>query len=169
MQIWKPCDKKWRHNDIITKNNGKMQTSAKPNKLYIIRKALMRAVQKCTFYWIRATMSKVMEIYVNFWHFLPCPLSKYDHFTWPKKQISKKLYLFLILHLTLGKVTKFLMEKLSTSEVISQKPHGGWKTPPSTFRVKETLLVMTVQCTFLLHVSLYFLVAFEAVHYILHG
>ena len=23
MQIWKPCNKKWRHNGIITKNNGK--------------------------------------------------------------------------------------------------------------------------------------------------
>ena len=27
--------------------------------------------------------------------------------------------------LILGKVTKFLVEKLSTSEVIGQKPHGG--------------------------------------------
>ena len=22
MQIWKPYDRKWRHNDVITKNNG---------------------------------------------------------------------------------------------------------------------------------------------------
>ena len=29
------------------------------------------------------------------------------------------------------KITKFRMERLSTSEVISQKPHGGgWKQPP---------------------------------------
>ena len=28
------------------------------------------------------------------------------------------------------KVTKFLVENLSTSKVISQKPRGGWKTPP---------------------------------------
>ena len=40
-------------NDVIMtslpKNNGKIRTSAKPNKLYIIRKVLMRAMQKCTF------------------------------------------------------------------------------------------------------------------------
>ena len=49
----------------------------------------------------------------------------------PKKQISKKIYLFLILHLILDKAAKFLVEKLSASEVISQKPH--WRvenTPP---------------------------------------
>ena len=46
--------------------------------------------------------------------------------------LEKKIIFFLILHLILGKVTKFLMEKLSTSEVISQKPHGGgggWTIP----------------------------------------
>ena len=42
----------------------------------------------------------------------------------------RKIYLFLILHLILRKAAKFLAEKLSTSEVISQKPHGGWKTHP---------------------------------------
>ena len=90
----------------------------------------MRAIQKCIFYWIWVTMSKVMGIYVKFWHFLQCPLSKYGHVTWPKKQISKKNLFFLILHLILGKAAKFVVEKLSTSEVISQKPHGGGKHPP---------------------------------------
>ena len=33
-------------------NNRKMRTSAKPNKLYIARKVLMRAIQKCNFYGI---------------------------------------------------------------------------------------------------------------------
>ena len=75
-------------------------------------------------------MSKVMGIYVKFWNFLLCPLSKYGHVTCPKQQISEKIYLFLILHLTLDKAAKFLVEKLFTSEVISQKPHGGWKAPP---------------------------------------
>ena len=125
MQIWKPCDKKWCHNDIITKNNEKMWTSAKTTKLYIIQKVLMRAIQKSTFYWIWVTISNVMGIYVKFWHFLRCPLSKCCHVTWPKKQISKKIYFFLILHLILDKAAKFLVEKLCTSEVISQKPHGG--------------------------------------------
>ena len=61
--------------------------------------------------------------------FLRCPLSKYGHVTWPKKQISKKFYFLLILHYILGKVTKFRVEKLSTSEIISQKPLGGGKNP----------------------------------------
>ena len=54
--------------------------------------------------------------------------------------IFEKFYFVLILHLISEKVTKFLVEKLSTSEVISKKPHGGggvWKTPPSAFRVKS--------------------------------
>ena len=42
---------------------------------------------------------------------------------WPchvtQKANFEKNYLFLILHLISGKVTKFLVEKLSTSEVIS--------------------------------------------------
>ena len=56
----------------------------------------------------------------------------------------EKFYSFLILHLILDKSAKFLVEKLSTSEVISQKPHGQWKTPPpppSAFRVKLVMLV----------------------------
>ena len=54
----------------------------------------------------------------------------------PRSKFQKN-YLFLVLHLILGKAAIFLVEKLSTSEVISQKPHGGWKTPsPSAFRVK---------------------------------
>ena len=32
-----------RHNDVIAKNNGKIRTSAKPGKLYIIQKEIMRA------------------------------------------------------------------------------------------------------------------------------
>ena len=34
MPIWNPSDKKLRRNDVITKNNGKIWTSAKPGKLY---------------------------------------------------------------------------------------------------------------------------------------
>ena len=64
-------------------------------------------------------------------------------FAMPAHQISscyvtqdanfENFYFVLILHLILGKVTKFPSEKLSTSEVISKKPHRGvgWKTPPS--------------------------------------
>ena len=51
----------------------------------------------------------------------------------------KKIYLFLILDLISEKVTKFVVEKLSTSKVICQKPHGGGKHPASAFRVKREL------------------------------
>ena len=44
-------------------NNGKMRTRAEPN---IVRKVLMRAIEKYNFYWIWATVSKVMDIYVKF-------------------------------------------------------------------------------------------------------
>ena len=39
-------------------------------------------------------------------------------------------YFVLILHLILGKVTKFLVEKLSTAKVISRNLTGGRKQPP---------------------------------------
>ena len=48
----------------------------------------------------------------------------------PRSKFRKKNYFFLILHLISGKVTKFLVEKLSTSEVISQKPYCGWNPLP---------------------------------------
>ena len=49
-------------NDVLTKDNGKMRMSEKPVKLYIIRKVLKRAIQKCTFYRIGVILSKVMGI-----------------------------------------------------------------------------------------------------------
>ena len=52
----------WRHNDVITKNNDKIRTSVKPDKIYIIRKVMVRAFRKCNFYWNRVTESKVMAI-----------------------------------------------------------------------------------------------------------
>ena len=46
--------------------NGKMRTSAEPNKIYIVPNVLMRTIQKCKFYWIWATVSKVMGIIAKF-------------------------------------------------------------------------------------------------------
>ena len=44
-------------NDVIMmslpktmENNGEMRTLAEPNKIYIVGKVLMRAIQKCNFY-----------------------------------------------------------------------------------------------------------------------
>ena len=42
---------------------------------------------------------------------------------------SEKNLFFLILHLILGKAAKFLLEKLFTSEVISQNLTGGGDAP----------------------------------------
>ena len=39
-----------RHNDDITKNNGGIRTSSKPDTLCIILKVMMRALRRCNFY-----------------------------------------------------------------------------------------------------------------------
>ena len=53
----------------------------------------------------------------------------------------KSFYFGLILHLILGQVRKFLVEKFSASGVISKKPHGmgewGTSPPPSAVRVNS--------------------------------
>ena len=69
-------------------------------------------------------MSKVMGI-----------LTKYGHVTWHKKKISKFLF---CPHFTFNirKVTKFLVEKLSTSEAISQQPPPPPPPTHGALRVK---------------------------------
>ena len=72
-------------------------------------------------------LSHCIKSYGRFRHILAL-------FTMPAHQIwschviedanFENFYFVLILHLILGEVTKFLVEKLSTSEVISKKPHG---------------------------------------------
>ena len=115
-------------NDIITKISGKFQTST-TKQVRISQTFLIRPIQKCNFRcWIWAIASKVMGIFVNVWLVLPCPITKYGHITCPKWQILKIFYFGLILHLILGKVMKFLVEKFSTSEVNSQKCQGGHGT-----------------------------------------
>ena len=52
----------WRH----YKNNGKIWTSAKPDKLYISKKLMMKASRKCNFYCNWMTDSKAMAIQVEF-------------------------------------------------------------------------------------------------------
>ena len=43
-------------------------------------------------------LSHCVSIYVKFGFFLPCPLTKYSHVTWPKLQMSKISNFGLILH-----------------------------------------------------------------------
>ena len=80
-----------------------------------------------------------MGIYVKFWHFYDVRSLNMAMSRDPRSKFQKRIYFFLILHLILGKVTKFLVERLSTSDVISQNLTGGGveNTPRSAFRVKE--------------------------------
>ena len=64
-------------NDVIMtslpnamEKNGKVGTSAKPNKLYIIRKLLMRPIQKCTFIKFEPLCQKMRAFLSNFGIFL---------------------------------------------------------------------------------------------------
>ena len=65
---------------------------------------------------------KLWALLSNFGIFtMPAHQIRYGHVTWLKMQISTIFYFVPILLLISGKVTKFLVEKLFTSEVISQK------------------------------------------------
>ena len=63
------------------------------------------------------------SIFVKFWHFFYNARSR--NMVMSRDPRSKFLNFALIIHLISGKVTKFLLEKFPTSEVISQKPHEG--------------------------------------------
>ena len=75
-------------NDVITKNNSKIKTSVKPNKLYII--------QKLAIYWIWATLSKVIlacftmptyQIYI--WSFYVTQGANFGNFKlWPNYALT---------------------------------------------------------------------------------
>ena len=60
-------------------NNGKIWTSAKPNKIYIIRKVLLRAIQKYDFIEFESLCQKLWTFLSNFGLFLRCLLTKYGH------------------------------------------------------------------------------------------
>ena len=115
-------------------NNGKMRTSAEPNKIYIVGKVFMKAIQKCSFYLILATVSKVMGIYVKF--------TATNHQIWSRDLTPGfKFRRFLFLHndYVLGKVTKFGLNWLKNKKVVKAKNKlgGGWGWKhPLCLRVK---------------------------------
>ena len=115
-----------------------MRTSAKPNIIYH-SKDIHESYPKMYFLLNLNHYVKSYGHFCQIWDFFTMPA----HQTWSchvtyEANFEKFLFFPIILHLILGKVTKFLVEKLSTSEVISQSlTRGrGWKTPPSAFRVK---------------------------------
>ena len=60
----------------------------------------------------------------------------------PRSKFRKNCFL-LILRLILGKAAKFLVEKLSTLEVISQKPHRGVENTPPVLLGLMTHIALT--------------------------
>ena len=94
-----------------------------------------------------------MGIFVKIWLFtMPAHQIWSCHVT--QEANLKKKFFFLILHLILGlgNVTKFLVEKLSTLEVINQKTsrgrgRGGWKTPTRAFMVTYSLTSLNTDAT----------------------
>ena len=145
-------------NDVIMtslpKTMTKIRTSATPDKLYIIRKDNKSYSKMCCL----LNLSRCVKSYGHFCQIL----AFYDAHSLnmvmsrgPRCSFQKFFYFVLILYLIFEKVTKFLVEKLSTSEVISQKPH--WKHPPpppplfpSAFRLKD--LSVSVLCKGLVQV-----------------
>ena len=72
-----------------------------------------------------------MDIFVNFWLFLRFPLAEIlSCHVAQDANFGFFIYFFLILHLTLEKVTEFPVEELSSYQ---QKASGGG--PPSAFSV----------------------------------
>ena len=81
--------------------------------------------------WLLLNLSQCAKSYGHFSQILAFFYAR-SPWSVPKMQMSKMFYFVLILHLILGKVTKFLADMLSISKVISQNPHGGGGgTPPS--------------------------------------
>ena len=66
-----------------------------------------------------------MGIYVNFGIFYDARSPNMVRSRHPRSKFQKVLP-FPNSAFNIGKSCKILVEKLSTSEVISQKPHGGW-------------------------------------------
>ena len=69
-------------NDVIMmslpktmEDNGKMRTSAEPKKIYIVRKVLMRAIQRCNFIEFEPLCQNLRAFMSN----LPKPLTRYGH------------------------------------------------------------------------------------------
>ena len=101
-----------------------MRISEKPNKFYIIRKVLMRAIQKCSFIEFGLLCEKL-------WSFF---LSNFgSHQIWScheTQNASFENFLFcLILHLISEKVTKFLVKSSQLQKLPAKNLSGGGKHP----------------------------------------
>ena len=96
-------------------NNENMQTSAESNKTYIVRKVLMRAIQKCNFLLkLWAFMSTFVMTTHQIWSCHVTLAKNFEHVNFP-----------LILFLNFRKVTKFGGNWLKNKKVTGkeQKSH----------------------------------------------
>ena len=113
---------------MITKNNGKIRTSVKPNKLYIIRQVLMRAIRKCTF----PLCQKLWAFLSNFGLFMmpahqiwSCHVTQEANFEKFLFYPNSTFNIRKSRKISSGKALYFRSYQAKTSR------RGGWKTPPS--------------------------------------
>ena len=92
MLIWKPGNKKWHHDGVITKTMAKFGPPRNQTVYISYHSKGIDDSQKCSFYWIWRTVSNVMGILVKIWLFSRCPLPQYAHVTWPKMPHCVKRY-----------------------------------------------------------------------------
>ena len=110
-------------------NNGEMRTYAKPNKLCISRKVLMRAIQNVLFIEFEPLCQTLWAFLSNFGFFYD---ARSPNMVISRDPRSKFRKFFIMSHSTFNirKSHKFSGGKLSTSEIISQKPHEGMENTP---------------------------------------
>ena len=69
MQMWKLCDKKWRHNDVITKNDGNQSENADLSLIkqnIFVQKVLIRFTQNVTLIKFKPLSQKVWAFISGF-------------------------------------------------------------------------------------------------------
>ena len=118
----------------MTKNNGKIWTSAKANKFYSIRKELIRVIQKCTFIKFEPLCQKLWAFLSNFGIFYNAHSPNIVISRDPRCRFRFFLF-FPNSKFNIRKSHKISNGKFSTSEVIRQNLTLVG-TPLSAFRVK---------------------------------
>ena len=116
-------------------NNGKMRTSAEPNKICIVRKVLMGAFQKCNFLLNLSHCVKsyghLCRIYHDHSSDMP---SNSENFDFSPNSV-----------LNFRKVIKSKENWLNNKTVTSKKTNWGWKTPPSPSPVLIGLMIFRIR------------------------
>ena len=115
-------------------NNEKMRTSAKPNKLYIIRKVLMKAIQNVLFIEFEPLCQKLWPFLKNFGIFTPNMVMSRD----PRNKFRNFFFCPNFLF-NIRKIHKISSGKVLYFRSYQPKTSQGVKDTPSAFRVKRGL------------------------------